>query len=201
MALREAISTNDLILTFALLQIRRSSITQPYMPKLPDYLARIGYHNPDDAQNTLFHYAMGSKLNLFEWMQNQPDELAIFSACMAASSVMGRAGLQAAISGLFPAEDVASNVGESADVEEQVLLVDVGGGRGKIWEDVRSHRPDLKGRMIVQDLPQEINHREKSDGVEGMAHDFFTPQPVIGVPPPPLPLISLSEGIFQMYRH
>ncbi len=134
---------------------------------------------------------MGSALNRFEWMQNQPDELAIFSACMAASSVMGRAGLQAAISSLFPAGDLDSHVGESADGEEQVLLVDVGGGRGKIWEDVRSHQPDLRGRMIVQDLPQEIDHREKSESVEGMAHDFFTPQPVVGRSPLLIPLNPL----------
>lgn len=100
------------------------------MPKLPDYLASIGFRNPDDPLKTLFHDAMGSALNRFEWMQNQPDELAIFSACMAASSVMGRAGLRAAISSLFPAGGVHSHVGENAEGEEQVLLVDVGGGRG-----------------------------------------------------------------------
>jgi hypothetical protein len=100
------------------------------MPKLPDYLASIGFRNPEDALKTLFHDAMGSALNRFGWMQNQPHEIAIFSACMAASSVMGRAGLQAAISSLFPAGDVHSHVGESADGEEQVFHVDVGGGRG-----------------------------------------------------------------------
>lgn len=104
---------------------------------------------------------------------------------------MGRAGLQAAISGLFPAGEMGSHVGESADGEEQVFLVEVGGGRGKIWEDVRSHRRDLKGRMIVQDLPQEIDHGEKSEGVEGMAHDFFTPQPVVGRSPLLIPLNPL----------
>lgn len=160
----------------------RSSIMQPHMIKLPEYLASINFRNPDDPQNALFQYAMGMKLNMFEWMQMQPDKLAIFSACIAASSTMRSAKLRATISGLFPDGGVEAH-GSDGEVEKEVLLVDVGGARGKTLEEVRSHRPDLKGRMIVQDLPQEIDGREKSSGVEGMSHVFFTPQPVVGMTP------------------
>lgn len=62
--------------------------------------------------------------------------------------------------------------------DEPVLLVDIGGGRGQIIEDVRKKRPILKERMIVQDLSQEIEGRAPVEGVEPMSYDFFTPQPV-----------------------
>lgn len=63
---------------------------------------------------------------------------------------------------------------------EDALIVDVGGGRGRILDNLRKARPDLKGRMIVQDLSQEIDGRNPETDVEGLSHDFFTPNPIKG---------------------
>lgn len=82
-------------------------------------------------------------------------------------------------SGCYPVEERLAK-GFKADEEGAVLLVDVGGGIGADMERFRKRYPDMPGKVIVQDLPDVINSTKMPQGVEGMAHDFFTPQPVKG---------------------
>jgi demethylsterigmatocystin 6-O-methyltransferase len=74
-----------------------------------------------------------------------------------------------------------------SSTEDEVLLVDVGGGHGQKVLAMRARFPDLKGRMIVQDLKETIDEIQDPKGFEHMVHDFFTPQPVKGkkTPCPP----------------
>ena len=50
--------------------------------------------------------------------------------------------------------------------------------------ELRTAFPELKGKMIVQDIAVMIDMVDKAQaqtfGLEPMAHDFFTPQPVKG---------------------
>ena len=140
------------------------------MSKLADYLESTSFKNPEDSANNLFRYATGSELDFFDWLHTQPRQLDIFSAAMAASSARQEGPMTAKVSALFPPDNL----------EHRVLMVDVGGGRGQILNALRKARPDLKGQMIVQDLPREIDGRESSEEVLGMPYNFFTPQPVQG---------------------
>ena len=115
-------------------------------------------------------------MSMFEWLQTQPEKLASFGATMAAANQLKLKGVLATLSRSFPCD--SNSYGKSN--EHHVLLVDVGGGKGKLIERFRKQRPDLTGRMILQDLPRVIEGREVEEGVEYMAHDFFTPQPVNG---------------------
>ena len=154
------------------------------MSKLPDYLDSTSFKNPEDSAENLFRYATGTDLDFFDWLHTQPRQLDIFSAAMAASSARQEGPMTAKVSALFPAD--AS--------EHRVLMVDVGGGRGQILNALRKARPDLKGQMIVQDLPREIDGRHPSKEVQGMAYDFFTPQPIQGTSS------SLSTTVRRLYR-
>ena len=71
---------------------------------------------------------------------------------------------------------------ENSDLNDSIpLLVDVGGGIGQDVEEFRKKHPGLSGRLIVQDLPGTIQQASKEiQGIELMAHDFFTPQPIHG---------------------
>jgi hypothetical protein len=65
--------------------------------------------------------------------------------------------------------------------EEDVLLVDVGGNQGHDLKMFQEHRGKLPGRLILQDLPQAVKkHEEPPEGIEVMAYDFFTTQPIKG---------------------
>ena len=63
------------------------------------------------------------------------------------------------------------------------LLVDMGGGLGQDIAAFHKRFPDLDGRLILQDLESvigRIGEGELDSKIERMAHDLFTPQPVIG---------------------
>ena len=60
------------------------------------------------------------------------------------------------------------------------MWVDVGGGYGQKTIALKRACPSLPGRFIVQDLPGTIQNAPKNEGIENMAHDFFTEQPVKG---------------------
>lgn len=62
---------------------------------------------------------------------------------------------------------------------EEVLFVDCGGGHGHQAARFREYFPNAPGRIIVQDLKQGLP-ATPPNGVEAMAHDLFTEQPVKG---------------------
>lgn len=71
---------------------------------------------------------------------------------------------------------------EQAGVKDSgVLLVDVGGGLGHWAQEFRKAVPaqEYHGRVVVQEQP-DIVDRINLDGIEAMAYDFFTPQPIMG---------------------
>ncbi|KAF7957958.1 hypothetical protein EAE96_003525 [Botrytis aclada] len=177
--LRSKIFTNT---TFRTMMRGMSSIMTPYLVKLPEYLSSTSFQNPGTGEQSLFQYTMDTKMNYFDWLHTQPRDLEIFSAAMQASSQRSQGAAAKLVSSQFPLSDVlhsGTKVFEEIQ-EENVLIVDVGGGRGKVLNDLRMARPDLQGGMIVQDLPKEIDGREPTPGVRSMAHDFFTPQPIKG---------------------
>ena len=150
------------------------------MAKLPEYLASIGFSNPSDPNNSLFHYSLGTKLNMFQWLKTQPEQLTMFSEYNAAATRIQASSLKATISALFPKREPVTTVNAIDTTENLVIMVDIGAGRGQLLKEFRKERPDLVGRMIAQDLPEVITGIASSHGVETMCYDFFEPQPVKG---------------------
>lgn len=65
--------------------------------------------------------------------------------------------------------------------DDAVLIVDIGGGLGHELESILDKFPGLKGRCILQDLPETIKRIESPRaGIEPIVHDFFMPQPIKG---------------------
>ena len=161
------------------------------MAKLPEYLAATGFENPKDPENALFQFALDTKLNMFQWLEQHPEQLAAFSALQAASTKRRGPVLQATLSGLLSSESTVLREGEQRE-EDRVLLVDVGAGRGRLLGDIRKSN-DLAGRIIAQDLPEVVAGRESVSGVENMAFDFLQPQPVRGGYPLPIYPVSIAS--------
>lgn len=64
---------------------------------------------------------------------------------------------------------------------EDVLQVNVGGGRGHDLDTFIPKFPGVKGRFILEDLPAVIDGYQKVNlRIEPVKHDFFTQQPVTG---------------------
>lgn len=64
---------------------------------------------------------------------------------------------------------------------EDIFFVDVGGGHGHQCIQLRDKYPHLQGRLVLQDLPEAVNHLPSLDGVRVMAHDIFQPQTIKGM--------------------
>lgn len=82
---------------------------------------------------------------------------------------------------LYPVDQELVASGLKAGAED-VLLVDVAGGLGHDVGKFRARFSHLPGRCVLQDQAGTIEQVKKDPpkGVELMAYDFFTPQPVKG---------------------
>lgn len=108
---------------------------------------------------------------------------------------MGEA--QQRMKGVFPMGELVSRIASGssskkeesgATGEEEVLIVDVGGGKGQslvaIQQELRDEGVEVKGlgSWVLQDRPGVIASIPEEDlpGIKKQAHDFFTPQPIKG---------------------
>lgn len=81
-------------------------------------------------------------------------------------------------------------------INEDTLLVDIGGGVGHDLSEFRRKWPDAQGRLVLQDLPDVLAQAKTMSlhpSIELMEHDFFTEQPVQG--------ISHSSETFRKTHH
>lgn len=78
--------------------------------------------------------------------------------------------------------DFAAEMGSAARPED-VVFVDVGGGNGSQLAALKKECPDVEGRMVLQDQAYVLDGAVEVEGMEKMAYDFFTEQPVKGKRP------------------
>lgn len=69
------------------------------------------------------------------------------------------------------------------ETSERPFLVDVGGGYGHQCVQLREKYPNLRGRLVLQDLPETVNKLQPIDGVKIMVQDFFEKQAIEGTYP------------------
>ncbi|KAI9836770.1 MAG: hypothetical protein M1819_000935 [Sarea resinae] len=141
--------------------------------KLPVYLESTDYATPSDAFHGPWQYAMQTDLHHFDWLKTKPKLQAAFNNVMG----MRRAGRGEEWFDFYP-------VAEKLRVEkpDDVLLIDIGGGRGHDLVDFHRRHSNLPGKLILQDLPTAIDdiNEPLPSSIEAQRHDFFTPQPVKG---------------------
>ena len=69
----------------------------------------------------------------------------------------------------------------SHEGKDEVLLVDIGGGKGHDLETFLKNFPGSKGRLVLQDLPGIIDDlKGLNEAIQAMGHDFFNTTPVKG---------------------
>lgn len=118
---------------------------------------------------TAFKVGQHSDEDFYTWMETHPIQEGAFHRFMEAQFAMLPTWLDA-IS--FDTE-VAHDAGP-----DDVVFVDVGGGNGSQCAALKKAFPDLKGRIILQDRAAVLEKALTVDGMELMAHDFLTEQPV-----------------------
>lgn len=140
---------------------------------LPSFLAKNKYQNPTDPKNCAFQEAFHTQDNLFEWFPKHPMYLNNFNHWMT-----GQRDGRAYWLDFFPFEEQIAKDFKEGD--GAVMFVDVGGARGHETEAIKKKFPTLPGRFVLQDLPDTVKQALPVPGMEAVAHDFFTPQPIKG---------------------
>lgn len=143
----------------------------PSYQKLPEFLAETKYRNPSDSAHCAFQKGHATNLPPFLWIQDKPIYLNNFSQWIGASHEGKNVFLD-----VYPFEKELCLNSEP----ETPLFVDVGGAFGHQCAIFKKRLPNTPGRVILQDLPAVINQAPPMEGVEPMAYDFMTEQPIKG---------------------
>ncbi|KAL5337752.1 S-adenosyl-L-methionine-dependent methyltransferase [Aspergillus crustosus] len=120
----------------------------PAIVALPDFLKGTGYKDVTEPTHTPMQKAFNTTDPAFIWVQTRPESHAYFN--------------HRKVQNLDP---------------EQTFFVDVGGGIGHYTVGLKQHMPQIRNRMIVQDIAVVLPTMIPCEGVEGMEHTFFEPQP------------------------
>ncbi|KAK3934823.1 O-methyltransferase [Diplogelasinospora grovesii] len=110
----------------------------------------------------------------FDWLGRQPELLHSFHQFMTTQRIGHPQWLD-----FYPIDKELVPGFDSSD-PNAVFMVDVGGSVGHEIQAVKKRFPNIPGRFVLQDRPATIAGVVPENGMEAMAHDFFSPQPLKG---------------------
>ncbi|KAK9329117.1 S-adenosyl-L-methionine-dependent methyltransferase [Lipomyces starkeyi] len=142
----------------------------PAIQALPDFLKETKYQDITSVVNTPLQKAWNTELPAFIWVQTKSENFAHFNQFMA----NGRLGMPTWLDA-YPYKEKAEGL-----KPEQPLFIDLGGGIGHQAIALREKLPDLPNKIVLQDIPQTLEHAIKHPGVEVVVQDFFQPQAITG---------------------
>jgi len=127
--------------------------------------------------------------NAFDWLQKDPRKLAIFQRFMS----IRRQGAQETWLSVYPVEEETK-----AWSQEKAVYVNIGGNVGMQNAEFKQKYPNVPGRVILQDRPENVAKALQTPGVENITYDFFTPQPIKGMYLLPIfSVVQLSDTVIQ----
>ncbi|KAL1792466.1 hypothetical protein ACET3X_008973 [Alternaria dauci] len=150
-------------------------VARPSFNRFPDFFKKTDYKLPTSPTNGPFQAAHGTELPFFPWLVNTPPHLDEFDNFMSAYRA-GKANWYDP--GFYP---VADRPIEGFDPAiNDVLLVDVGGGRGHDVQQFVAQYNAQPGKVVLQDREPVIASIQDKDRLpfDSEVYDFFTPQPI-----------------------
>lgn len=134
---------------------------------------------PDHSKGEKSPFIWTHSINQWEMMRGDPALKLAFDGYMPAR----RTGLRMPWHEIYPAA-TELDVTAYQQSQEPPLLVDVGGNTGYDAASFRTKNPHIKGRCVVEDLPETLaSSPVPPEGIERIGYDFFTPQPIKGKVP------------------
>ncbi|RDL38845.1 O-methyltransferase [Venustampulla echinocandica] len=141
----------------------------------PEYFKTKTSEDLIDLRKTPYSSAYGMEgLTFYEVLAASPERLEMFNKAM----MQQEASLP--VLGMFPFSSFKAEV----EAEPQrAFVVDIGGGRGQSLLGIRKETSNAFGtgsKMILQDKPHVLDtiSQDLIPGIEKMAYDFYTEQPV-----------------------
>ncbi|RDK44403.1 o-methyltransferase [Aspergillus phoenicis ATCC 13157] len=148
-----------------------------YPPNLtiPKFLRQNNYQTPTDGRHCPLQMAFNTTDAFFEHLAHNPALNTQFNNLM---SVYHQGHASWMDPGFYPVDRLLHQFPTG---NNDVLLVDVAGGKGHDLNELCTKWPNLPGRLILQDQPAVLAEATGlHSSIECMAHDFFTEQPVKG---------------------
>ncbi|KAF2672003.1 S-adenosyl-L-methionine-dependent methyltransferase [Microthyrium microscopicum] len=140
---------------------------------LPEFFAERGYNCPDDAFDSPFQYAVGTKQHQFEWIAERPRMQHAFNITM---TMRSQGKFDVPWHEMFPIDQLFTQ-----KMTSDTFMVDVGGGIGHHMITFKERYPKVPGKLVVQDIPAVIETvKDLPDGIEAMSTDFLKSQPIQG---------------------
>ena len=137
----------------------------PIFKAMPPFLKESGYADITDNTNTLLTKAWNTgNQPILRWLQTQPVFLAHFYKLMEAWRQDQLSWLD-----VYPLDHASRD-----RRQDQPLFLDVGGGLGHQAMALRERFPELDGRVVVQDMQENITATMEYEKVEFMQHDFLS---------------------------
>ncbi|KAJ5653210.1 O-methyltransferase [Penicillium lividum] len=152
-------------------------VVRPSVNAFPAYFKKNGYKSPStDGTDLPFHEGHKTQLPFFEWLVATPPHLQNFDSFMSAY----RAG-KPNWHDFYPvSERIIEGFNSSIS---NVLLVDVGGGRGHDAASFAAQYTSHPGKVVIQDREPVIASvlaQGPNQCFQAEVHNFFTPQPIKG---------------------
>ena len=158
------------------------NVTMPANQVLPQYLRNNKYQNKTGGY-AAFNMSQNTDLAVFDWEKAEKREDLLKSYHNFMSLPRPTEWFD-----VFPMHNAGSLI-----AADKPVFVDVGGSTGHQCRRLLAKYPELKGRVVLEDLPQVIAVAQPIDGVEQIGCDIFKGQPVQGS------LLSLPLLIVQSY--
>ncbi|KAK4495621.1 hypothetical protein PRZ48_012889 [Zasmidium cellare] len=142
----------------------------PILSATPAYLRKTGFKDMTSTANGCvdLHGAP-----FWEAIARDPEQMATFQSAMATQE-----NLPPETVPQYPFAEGFKDI-----AADSVHIVDVGGGRGFVLQDLLKKSPDFPGRLVLQDYPsviQDAKTANLSERIELMPHDATHPQPIKG---------------------
>ena len=140
---------------------------------LPKFLASADWRNPTEYDRSAFQYGHHTELGFWEYLKQDPERTKVFNSGMRSLATLSASSKS---TGAYPFDE---ELAKESVTDTDVLVVDVGGGRGHVLESIKAVFPQLKGRMILQDV-QEVIENARAGGlaadIEPQVASFFDSQ-------------------------
>ncbi|KAF2998612.1 hypothetical protein E8E13_007005 [Curvularia kusanoi] len=145
--------------------------------KLPEYFEKYGYRNPDNQLSGPPQYGHNIPgQELFPYIASRPKLLSAAHAFFE-----GDRGSRPLWVDWFPVQEKLLDEISTTVGQDDILYVDVAGGRGHDLLDFKRKFGEFPGRYVLMDLPHVVNDETLClTGVEKRSFDFFKDQVVPG---------------------
>ncbi|KAL4809458.1 O-methyltransferase-domain-containing protein [Aspergillus unguis] len=148
-----------------------STFSVPAMQAFPGFAHETGYTEVTNNLKTPFQKGFSTELTVYDWLAQHPEAAERFKNMMKLTQSGGW---------MLGFEEFNKEALSAELHPETAFFVDVGGNSGHQCLAVLEKYPGLKGRLVLEDLPQVITELPEIPGVRLEATDIFQEQKIKG---------------------